>query len=191
MTRAVQHSAKSVEHYTPPEYIEAARTVMGGIDLDPASCELANRHIRAERYYTKADDGIARPWHGCVWVNPPGGPETYKGRKVNSQALWWARTTLAYDCAEITCATFLVFNLELFRHAQQFDVRHPLDYEQCYPSVRIPFLKPNADGSGVVVQKQPGHPNALIYLGPHCKAFYEAFHGFGKIVTPMNMLFHK
>ena len=61
-----------VEWYTPPEYIALAREVFGGeIDLDPASCDEAQKIVQAGTYYTKDDDGLAHPWHGNVWLNPP------------------------------------------------------------------------------------------------------------------------
>ena len=42
---------------------------IGGFDLDPAAgCEPTP--IATERY-TKADDGLAQPWYGNVWLNPP------------------------------------------------------------------------------------------------------------------------
>jgi len=49
-------SSQSCEYYTPKKYIQAARTVLGGIDLDPASCAVADKTVRTKRYYTIEQD---------------------------------------------------------------------------------------------------------------------------------------
>src|SRR6266487_3463487 len=65
---------KSNEWYTPHRYIEAARLVMDGIELDPASCKEANLVVRAERFYTVKDNGLAQAWEAkSIWLNPPYG----------------------------------------------------------------------------------------------------------------------
>jgi len=58
---------------TPLNYIESARKVMGSIDVDPASNELAQQTVKAEKYYTKDNSSLDKPWHGNVWLNPPYG----------------------------------------------------------------------------------------------------------------------
>ncbi|MCI0662731.1 MAG: phage N-6-adenine-methyltransferase [Acidobacteria bacterium] len=59
------------ESCTPPQYIEAAREVMDGIDLDPASSDMAQEIVRANHYWTAQDDGLIQDWHGRIWLNPP------------------------------------------------------------------------------------------------------------------------
>jgi hypothetical protein len=56
------------EWYTPAKYIEAARAVLGSIDVDPASNNIAQRIVGAAKYYTKENSGLDKEWHGNVWL---------------------------------------------------------------------------------------------------------------------------
>jgi ParB family chromosome partitioning protein len=67
----VSKNSGNNEWYTPPAYLEAARRVLGTIDLDPASSEVANQFVKAGQFYTADDDGLSKEWSGRVWLNPP------------------------------------------------------------------------------------------------------------------------
>ena len=67
----VSNNSGENEWYTPECYIESARLVMGGIDLDPASSIIANERVKANKFYTQDDDGLSFDWYGNVWMNPP------------------------------------------------------------------------------------------------------------------------
>ena len=64
---------KSVDWYTPPWVFERM-----GMTFDLAPCQPAMRlpWIPALSRYTEADDGLAQPWIGNVWLNPPYGKHT-------------------------------------------------------------------------------------------------------------------
>lgn len=61
----------SDEYYTPSHELDLVRSFLGQIDLDPASSREANELVGATTYYTIADDGLAPPWFGKVFCNPP------------------------------------------------------------------------------------------------------------------------
>ena len=64
-------SAKNNDWYTPSKYIESARSVMGSIDLDPASSNKAQEIVKATIYYTSDDCGLEKEWLLNLWMNPP------------------------------------------------------------------------------------------------------------------------
>lgn len=68
---AVHFSSASEEWTTPPDVIAAVVEVLGEIDLDPASDPA--RSVPARRHFTLEDNGLAQPWPGRVFLNPPYG----------------------------------------------------------------------------------------------------------------------
>lgn len=62
----------SDEWCTPGWLIEKARAVLGGTELDPASNEEAQKIVKADRWFSKAADGLSQEWVAeSVWLNPP------------------------------------------------------------------------------------------------------------------------
>lgn len=155
------------EWYTPAAFVNAAREVMGGIDLDPASCAFANDTVQALRYYTAENDGFAQPWHGRVWMNPPYGREDGE----SNQNRWTARLIAEYEQGNVTEACMLV-------NAVPGNAWFaPLwAYPICFVARRIRFY--NED----IAAGQPTHSNAIIYLGPNRSAFARVFRRFGPVV---------
>jgi len=69
----VSNNSGNNEWYTPAEFCDSAHVVMGGIDLDPASCKVANKQVRAKKFLTSEQNALAKEWSGRVWLNPPYG----------------------------------------------------------------------------------------------------------------------
>lgn len=159
---SVLGSSESDEWYTPGEYIDAARRVLGHIDLDPASCEAANQVVRADTFYSIDNDGLTQPWTGRVYMNPPYG---------NAVGQFVSRLVDEFNTGNVTAAVMLTAaRLETRWFAPLFD--HLL----CFPSRRVKFWQP---GREVV---SPPFTPAFAYLGADTAAFVREFSTFGPVV---------
>jgi phage N-6-adenine-methyltransferase len=63
-----QVGTTSDDYYTPKWVFDALGVTF---DLDVASPPGGPPFVPCRRYYTQADDGLASPWEGLVWMNPP------------------------------------------------------------------------------------------------------------------------
>ncbi len=61
--------------FTPPEYLDSVRTVMGTIDLDPFTSERANEIVSATNIFTVDHCAFENDWkvteNARVFMNPP------------------------------------------------------------------------------------------------------------------------
>lgn len=65
---AWERPGQSDEWYTPKYVFDALGCVF---DLDPANAAIGGAHVPCRQSY--GADGLEKPWHGFVWLNPPFG----------------------------------------------------------------------------------------------------------------------
>lgn len=155
------------EWYTPAEYIEAARQVMGGIDLDPASCEEAQEVVKAAYYYTKQDDGLTMPWFGCVWLNPP-----YSTPLIRQ---FVTKLIEEHSAGNVTEAVILTNNSSDTAWFHDLLSRYPA----CFTRGRVQFWRADHETFGA------RQGQTLFYLGRNDVAFRDTFARFGQVVAKL------
>lgn len=156
----VAYNSGNNEWYTPAEYIEAAREVMGGIDLDPASSDAANRTVQARTYFTAETNGLDKPWAGNVWLNPP----------YSSELIGQFVDKLVAERENIQQAVVLVNNAT---ETKWFSALASAASAVVFPGCRIKFYAPDVD-AGSPLQGQ-----AFLYLGENDEKFLNVFSKFG------------
>jgi ParB family chromosome partitioning protein len=161
----VAQNSGNNEWYTPADYIALAREVMGGIDTDPASSEIANRTVQAAQYFTEADNGLLQQWAGRVWMNPP-----YAQPLIANFA---DAIASKYESGEIEQACILINN---GTETQWFQRMLQAASAVCFPKSRVRFLDP-VGNLGAPLQGQ-----AVIYMGKNSAAFAEAFSPKGTVL---------
>lgn len=162
----VANNSGNNEWYTPPEYLDAARAMLEEIDLDPASCELANQNVRAAQFYSQEDDGLSLDWAGRVWMNPPYSSDLV-GRFID-------KLLDQYRQGNVTEAIVLVNNAT---ETGWFQALAAQSAAICFPKGRIKYLDATGTPANTPLQGQ-----AFVYLGSRVKRFKDAFSAFGFVV---------
>lgn len=161
----VSNNSGENEWYTPPQYIAAAREVLGEIDLDPASSIKANETVQAQAFFTKNDNGLTKEWHGRVWMNPP-----YAQPLISEFS---DKVVEEYDAARIDAAIVLVNNATETRWFQKM-ARSATAI--CFPAGRIKYLDATGTPANTPLQGQ-----AFLYFGPDHGRFISVFEQFGVV----------
>lgn len=82
---------KTPEWETPQHLFDELNAEFGfALDVCATPC-----NAKCARYYTEDDDGLAQPWEGVCWMNPPYG----KGILKWMRKAWWA----ASEGATVVC----------------------------------------------------------------------------------------
>ncbi len=158
------------EWYTPAKYIDAARDVLGGIDLDPASSELPQGYVRAERFHTMVDDGLKHEWHGRVWLNPP-----YAQPYITD---FVQKMVCERSAGRVKAAIMLTHN---YTDTSWFHEAASVADAICYTRGRVAFTDPEGKTAA------PTQGQAFFYFGDDTERFIERFAKFGFIVEPVKV----
>lgn len=156
------------EWYTPKEHVDTAKDVMGGIDLDPASNDLAQSYIKAKQYFTEKDDGLTRKWIGKVWLNPP-----YSRGLMDKfiEKLVGEKEVSSYICL-VNSSTDTKWCHLLMDNADAM----------CLTKGRISFLDENG-----VKSKGNSRGQIFFYKGNNNKGFSKEFSRYGKVLQLKNL----
>ena len=151
--------------------MDAARDVLGPIDLDPASNAIANRYVKAAEFLTAEQNGLYYHWclHGpqSIWLNPP-----------SPAYIWWKELMDQTKQGNVKHALFLAFNVQLAQVSQGKGCPSILDYPVCWFSKRIRFI-----GNG----NSPANASALVYVPgtiDRSEQFKLTFNEYGAITVP-------
>ena len=192
-TKNPMHLSISNEAYTPLEITESAKIVFGGeIDLDPASCAIAQESVGAKQFFAMEDDGTTQIWE-CdnFFVNPPGGKE--KGE--SNQFLWFSKAEAEYLDGNAKQGIYLAFNDSLRAMAPSVH-NYPICWIDASGNnckfisggrIRFDAIDENGDRKP---QNSPTHSNFLVFFPPALntleaiQAFKSEFSKYGTVVIP-------
>lgn len=153
------------EWYTPGQYLNTARDFMGGFDIDPASSELANKTVKANKFFDIEANGLNQKWLGKIWMNPP-----YSQPDIR---LFIEKLVDEFNNGNVTEAIALTHN---YTDTAWFHTAINTASAVCFTRGRIGFINPEGKKAA------PTQGQAFIYFGDRAQEFNRAFSQFGKVL---------
>ena len=145
------------EWYTPDLVLNLVREVLGTIELDPATSDIAQRRVQAIQFFTEKDNGLNKPWEGKVFCNPPYSAALIKKftQKFHDE---YFRGNMVEGIMLTNSGTDTGWNIPLSKGVQAYTIG------------RISFLQPDGTEKG-----KPGRGQLFTYFGPNPTKFIEVF----------------
>lgn len=198
LREAGQLTVTSSEWYSPSWIVDPARDYLGGIDIDPASCALANTIVRATSFFGIEQNGLQQDWLGNWFCNPPNPPRP------------WFERAVSMLLEHRSIGVYLAYSLEQVQQSQAWSTSM-MSFSFCIPKRRIQFMTtvraemeklvfatskrppPKEDvrkfwrladmDPGMLIKGDaPTHASALIAVGGDHDAFTRAFASVGEVV---------
>jgi len=159
----VKNNSGNNEWYTPSEFVESARFVMGGINLDPASSIIANQTVKADRFYSIEDDGLSQDWTTeALFINPPYGRDLI-GKFIDKLI----SSNVKQAIVMVNNATETQWGSKLLLHSKAV----------CFITKRVKFITPEG-----IPLKSPLQGQMVCYIGNNPIGFKEEFSQYGVVL---------
>lgn len=188
----INQTSGEFEYFTPLAIVNVARDVMRGIDLDPASSEVANGGIAAKRIFTIKEDAMRQVWTAkSIWMNHPFGiaetpcePDCRRQetnpRHKHHDFIWHGNAAwvnkLIYEFKEGNFEQGICITYACTSEAWFTPLLH---YPQCFLVPRTNYYTPEGKKLSGVTKG-----SVVTYLGPNVNRFAQRFANLGVVKIP-------
>lgn len=163
--------SEDAELITNSDLVMAAHALLGGIDLDVASSNLANTYVEAKEFYTPLDDGLnCQQWYGSVYCFPPSGAYFWEAKNerwkltrassptlTSSHAVWFRKLYRSWFAGEIKQGLYFSNCPDMIRFEQKI-----FDFPICILKTPPMLVRRTSDG----IKDHKTCTSLVVYLPP-------------------------
>lgn len=158
----VKNNSGNNEWYTPICFIESTRYVMGTIDFDPASSDIANQTVKVDKFYSIIEDVLKQPWRGNVFMNSSYGRNLI-GKFIDKLIY----SNINQAIVMTNNATETQWGSKLLSHSKVV----------CFVTKRVKFITPEG-----LSLKSPLQGQMICYIGNNEIGFKNEFSQYGVVL---------